>query len=127
MHRITGNNRSNYNKDIIVSSGMIKINKQLKFSQVLAALSVSMGSMVVGFASAYTSPALVSMTNSNLTSFEISKQEVSISFLYSINLYFPMEFSPNKIDFYLLYIMTFLLSEILIILTCPVKDIHNHM
>jgi hypothetical protein len=35
--------------------------------QVMAALSVSLGSMVVGFASAYTSPALVSMAEPNST------------------------------------------------------------
>lgn len=45
--------------------------------QVLAALSVSLGSLVVGFASAYTSPALVSMTNTNLTSFVVTPQAVS--------------------------------------------------
>jgi len=36
-----------------------------------------MGSMVVGFSSAYTSPALVSMTNRNETSFDISVQQAS--------------------------------------------------
>ncbi|XP_023158440.1 facilitated trehalose transporter Tret1 isoform X2 [Ceratitis capitata] len=45
--------------------------------QVLAALSVSMGSLVVGFSSAYTSPALVSMTDRNYTSFEVTPQEAS--------------------------------------------------
>lgn len=44
------------------------------FSQVLAALSVSLGSMVVGFSSAYTSPALVSMMDRNITSFEVTDQ-----------------------------------------------------
>ncbi|XP_075971858.1 facilitated trehalose transporter Tret1-like [Anticarsia gemmatalis] len=34
------------------------------FSQVLAAVAVSMGSMIIGFSSAYTSPALVTMKNS---------------------------------------------------------------
>jgi len=47
------------------------------YLQVLAALSVSLGSLVVGFASAYTSPALVSMTNQTLTSFEVTPQAVS--------------------------------------------------
>ncbi|KRF79918.1 facilitated trehalose transporter Tret1 isoform X2 [Drosophila virilis] len=47
------------------------------YSQVLAALSVSLGSLVVGFASAYTSPALVSMTNTNLTSFVVTPQAAS--------------------------------------------------
>ncbi|EDX06650.1 facilitated trehalose transporter Tret1-2 homolog [Drosophila simulans] len=43
------------------------------FSQVLAALSVSLCSLVVGFVSAYTSPALVSMTDRTITSFEVTK------------------------------------------------------
>lgn len=47
------------------------------YTQVLAALSVSLGSMVVGFSSAYTSPALVSMTNPNITSFTVTPQEAS--------------------------------------------------
>ncbi|XP_055619259.1 facilitated trehalose transporter Tret1 isoform X2 [Toxorhynchites rutilus septentrionalis] len=47
------------------------------FSQVLAALSVSLGSMVVGFSSAYTSPALVSMKDRNITSFEVTDQSGS--------------------------------------------------
>lgn len=42
------------------------------FTQVLASLSVSLGSMVVGYSSSYTSPALVSM-QSNAT-FEVTKQ-----------------------------------------------------
>ncbi|XP_050096987.1 facilitated trehalose transporter Tret1 isoform X2 [Anopheles aquasalis] len=46
-------------------------------SQVLAALSVSLGSMVVGFSSAYTSPALVSMQNRNITAFEVTSQSGS--------------------------------------------------
>lgn len=45
--------------------------------QVLAALSVSLGSLVVGFISAYTSPALVSMTNPNITDFTVTPQAVS--------------------------------------------------
>ncbi|XP_049542411.1 facilitated trehalose transporter Tret1 isoform X1 [Anopheles darlingi] len=47
------------------------------WTQVLAALSVSLGSMVVGFSSAYTSPALVSMQNRNITSFEVTDQSGS--------------------------------------------------
>ncbi|KMY93023.1 facilitated trehalose transporter Tret1-1 isoform X1 [Drosophila simulans] len=43
------------------------------WTQVLAALSVSLGSLVVGFVSAYTSPALVSMTDRNITSFEVTQ------------------------------------------------------
>lgn len=38
-----------------------------------------MGSMVVGFISAYTSPALVSMQDRNITSFDVSTQEVSFT------------------------------------------------
>lgn len=53
----------------------------LKF-QVLAALSVSLGSMVVGFSSAYTSPALVSMQDRNITSFDITEQEVRLRQLF---------------------------------------------
>ncbi|XP_067631035.1 facilitated trehalose transporter Tret1 isoform X2 [Eurosta solidaginis] len=45
--------------------------------QVLAALSVSLGSLVVGFSSAYTSPALVSMTDRNYTNFDVTPQEAS--------------------------------------------------
>ncbi|KAI8127556.1 hypothetical protein FF38_12240 [Lucilia cuprina] len=47
------------------------------WTQVLAAFSVSLGSLVVGFASAYTSPALVSMTDRNITSFEVTTQDAS--------------------------------------------------
>ena len=47
-------------------------------SQVMAALSVSLGSMVVGFASGYTAPALASMERNNETmDFIVSKEEVS--------------------------------------------------
>ncbi|XP_055389753.1 facilitated trehalose transporter Tret1-like [Condylostylus longicornis] len=46
-------------------------------SQVIAALSVSLGSMVVGFASAYTSPALVSMLDRSVTSFDVTLQQAS--------------------------------------------------
>lgn len=38
---------------------------------------MSLGSSVVGFASAYTSPALVSMTDRNITSFEVTEQSKS--------------------------------------------------
>jgi facilitated trehalose transporter len=44
------------------------------YTQILAALSVSLGSMVVGFSSAYTSPALVSMKDRNITDFEVTDQ-----------------------------------------------------
>uniref|UniRef100_A0A336LSW6 Facilitated trehalose transporter Tret1 n=1 Tax=Culicoides sonorensis TaxID=179676 RepID=A0A336LSW6_CULSO len=47
------------------------------YSQIVAAIAVSLGSMVVGFASAYTSPALVSMTDRNITSFEVTEQAKS--------------------------------------------------
>ncbi|XP_061399774.1 facilitated trehalose transporter Tret1 isoform X1 [Musca vetustissima] len=47
------------------------------WTQVLAAFSVSLGSLVVGFSSAYTSPALVSMTDRNITSFEVTPQTAS--------------------------------------------------
>lgn len=47
------------------------------FKQIVAAIAVSLGSMVVGFSSAYTSPALVSMTDRNITSFEVSDQAKS--------------------------------------------------
>lgn len=50
--------------------------------QVLAALSVSMGSMVVGFSSAYTSPALVSMRDRNQTNFDVSDQEVRFNGIF---------------------------------------------
>ncbi|KAL0102770.1 hypothetical protein PUN28_018220 [Cardiocondyla obscurior] len=42
-------------------------------TQILAALTVSLGSMQVGYSSSYTSPALVSM-RSNSTNFEVTKQ-----------------------------------------------------
>ncbi|XP_017889015.1 facilitated trehalose transporter Tret1 isoform X2 [Ceratina calcarata] len=41
-------------------------------TQVVAALSLSLGSLVVGYSTAYTSPALVSMRADNNTSFEVS-------------------------------------------------------
>lgn len=45
--------------------------------QILAALSVSLGSMQVGYSSSYTSPALVSMRDNATASFEVTKQMVS--------------------------------------------------
>ncbi|KAM3967790.1 facilitated trehalose transporter Tret1 isoform 1-T1 [Aphomia sociella] len=45
------------------------------FSQVLAAVAVSMGSMIIGFSSAYTSPASVTMENS--TRISVSKEEAT--------------------------------------------------
>ncbi|XP_072944082.1 facilitated trehalose transporter Tret1-like [Epargyreus clarus] len=45
------------------------------FSQVLAAVAVSMGSMIVGFSSAYTSPALVTMENS--TRISVTEEQAS--------------------------------------------------
>ncbi|XP_015435420.1 PREDICTED: facilitated trehalose transporter Tret1 [Dufourea novaeangliae] len=44
------------------------------FSQVLAALSVSLGSMVVGYASSYTSPGLVSMRDNATHTFVVTKE-----------------------------------------------------
>ncbi|XP_077263174.1 trehalose transporter 1 isoform X2 [Temnothorax americanus] len=47
----------------------------LRFAaQILAALSVSLGSMQVGYASSYTSPALVSMRDNTTAGFEVTKQ-----------------------------------------------------
>ncbi|CAH2102609.1 unnamed protein product [Euphydryas editha] len=48
----------------IVVSGKDYDKPKYIFSQVLAAVAVSMGSMIIGFSSAYTSPALVTMENS---------------------------------------------------------------
>lgn len=45
------------------------------FSQVLAAVAVSMGSMIIGFSSAYTAPALVTMSNS--TDIEVTEEQGS--------------------------------------------------
>ncbi|XP_013191248.1 facilitated trehalose transporter Tret1 [Amyelois transitella] len=45
------------------------------FSQVLAAVAVSMGSMIIGFSSGYTSPALITMENS--TALSITKEQAS--------------------------------------------------
>ncbi|XP_017020083.1 facilitated trehalose transporter Tret1-2 homolog [Drosophila kikkawai] len=47
------------------------------FRQLLATLSVSMGSLVIGFTAAYTSPALVSMTNPKITDFTVTTQDAS--------------------------------------------------
>ncbi|XP_068974265.1 facilitated trehalose transporter Tret1-like isoform X3 [Bombus flavifrons] len=44
------------------------------FTQVLAALSVSMCSMVVGYSSSYTSPGLVSMRDNATATFEVTKE-----------------------------------------------------
>ncbi|KAG8228525.1 hypothetical protein J437_LFUL008982 [Ladona fulva] len=46
------------------------------WTQVLAALSVSLGSMIIGFSSAYTSPALASMTEKGST-LQVTEQEES--------------------------------------------------
>ncbi|XP_072752944.1 facilitated trehalose transporter Tret1 isoform X2 [Anoplolepis gracilipes] len=43
-------------------------------TQILAALSVSLGSMQIGYSSSYTSPALVSMRDNTTTSFEVTTQ-----------------------------------------------------
>ena len=53
----------------VPESGSLVLIQQYRYCllQVTAALSVSLGSMVVGFASAYTSPALVSMAEPNST------------------------------------------------------------
>lgn len=51
------------------------INQSFFFTfQVLAAVAVSMGSMIIGFSSAYTSPALVTMMNSTVIS--VTEEEV---------------------------------------------------
>lgn len=49
--------------------------KNIIYQQVLAALAVSLGSLVVGFSSGYTSPALVTMTSENNT-FGVTSQQV---------------------------------------------------
>lgn len=50
--------------------------KNIRF-QVLAAVAVSMGSMIVGFSSAYTSPALASMEDSDII--QVSEEQVLIA------------------------------------------------
>ena len=50
--------------------------------QVVAALSVSLGSMVVGFSCSYTSPALVSMKNNATATFEVTTEMVSNLFIF---------------------------------------------
>lgn len=60
--------------------------------QVLAALSVSLGSLVVGFSSGYTSPALPSMRDPEQKAFDITVQEVSAKLkeiLIIFEKYFP--------------------------------------
>ncbi|XP_026492738.1 facilitated trehalose transporter Tret1-like [Vanessa tameamea] len=59
----------------IVVSGSDYEKPKYTFSQILAAVAVSMGSMIIGFSSAYTSPALVKMENS--TRISISEEEAS--------------------------------------------------
>lgn len=44
-----------------------------------------MGSMVVGFSAGYTSPALVTMSDRNITSFEVSEQAVSTQWAQQID------------------------------------------
>lgn len=56
-------------------------------SQVLAALSVSLGSMVVGYSSSYTSPGLVSMRDNSTATFEVTKEIVSTKPLLLTNIY----------------------------------------
>ncbi|CAG9581335.1 unnamed protein product [Danaus chrysippus] len=59
----------------IVVSGSEYVKPKYTFSQVLAAVAVSMGSMIVGYSSAYTSPALVTMENS--TSISVTEEQAS--------------------------------------------------
>ncbi|CAH0724808.1 unnamed protein product, partial [Brenthis ino] len=59
----------------IVVSGSDYEKPKYTFSQVLAAVAVSMGSMIIGFSSAYTSPALVTMQNS--TKISVTAEEAS--------------------------------------------------
>lgn len=47
-------------------------------SQVIAALAVSLGSLVVGFSSGYTSPALPSMKDPTQINFEVTEYSVSL-------------------------------------------------
>ncbi|OWR51015.1 sugar transporter [Danaus plexippus plexippus] len=59
----------------IVVSGSEYVKPKYTFSQVLAAVAVSMGSMVVGYSTAYTSPALVTMENS--TTISVTEEQAS--------------------------------------------------
>lgn len=62
----------------VVFSIFVPTNSVLNlFQKIVAAIAVSLGSMVVGFISAYTSPALVSMVDRNITSFEVTDQAKS--------------------------------------------------
>lgn len=68
--------RADTHYSIVASgSGSDYVKPKYTFSQVLAAVAVSMGSMIVGFSSAYTSPALVTMQNS--TRISVSEEEAS--------------------------------------------------
>jgi facilitated trehalose transporter len=66
-------------RSLLQYKSLMILTKCKSLPQVLAAIAVSMGSMVVGFSSAYTSPALVSMRNTTITSFEVTEQEVSLA------------------------------------------------
>lgn len=63
-------------------------------SQVLAALSVSLGSLVVGFSSGYTSPALPSMKNPNITDFVVTETAVGVCLIR--NIFFASSISDNN-------------------------------
>jgi hypothetical protein len=63
-------------KDFTFKVETLIIKANVLMLQVLAAISVSLGSMIVGFSSGYTSPALVKMQEDNST-LTISPQEVS--------------------------------------------------
>ncbi|EDV36754.1 uncharacterized protein Dana_GF13115, isoform A [Drosophila ananassae] len=54
-----------------------KPNRAFTFSQLMAALTVSLCSMVLGFTAGYTSPALITMTDQSVTPFEVSPQAAS--------------------------------------------------
>lgn len=45
----------------------------------MAAIAVSLGSLIVGFSSGYTSPALPSMKEANTTSFTLNESQVSLA------------------------------------------------
>ncbi|KAM8713620.1 hypothetical protein ACLKA7_013872 [Drosophila subpalustris] len=51
--------------------------EMVSLSQIVATAAASMCAFVVGISLAYTSPALPSMTNENVTDFEVSKQQAS--------------------------------------------------